>query len=447
MNEFSNNIGALSPLDGRYQSITREVAQFFSEKALMNTRVHVELRWLHSLADALGKNLGPIPAKLDLSEDDALAIKEIEKTTRHDVKAVEYFLRSKLPEDCHHLIHFAATSEDINNTSYALMMDGYRTAVLLPQTHSLINKLADMAARYRSVAMLAHTHGQAASPTTLGKEFAVFAHRLHEQKKYLKAHKFTAKMNGATGNYHAHTIAAPTVHWPSICQNFIEKELHLKWNPFTTQIENHDNLCVFLNQVQIFASICIDLSRDIWSYISKGYLKQKAKDGEVGSSTMPHKVNPIDFENAEGNFGLSIALIQHLSSKLPVSRLQRDLSDSTVLRNLGSVFGYFHLAMHNLSLGLEKVEADVERITQDLRPRWELLSEAIQSCMRLEGHADAYEDLKKLSRGKSLDEKKIKAFIEQTPKLSAEQKSRLLQLSPETYIGLASQFVLNLEDN
>lgn len=446
---------ALSPLDGRYQSKTAALRQFCSEFALIRYRIQVEVEWLITLAglpeidnlaefsDEVIEDLRHYAQHFNLN--DAERVKELEKTTNHDVKAVEYALReycqnSKFaaelePAICY--LHFACTSEDINNCAYALMQRDVLQNIMQPQLESLIKKLRQLAYDNASLAMLARTHGQAASPTTIGKELHVFITRLQNQLQALVAQPISAKFNGAVGNYHAHIAAYPEIDWPAVCGDFIREKLLLTSCPISTQIEPHDNLSAFLQHLCRINNILIDLCHDIWGYISLGYLQQKVISDEVGSSTMPHKVNPIDFENAEGNLGLSNALAEHFIRKLPISRWQRDLSDSTTLRNLGSIIGYGDIAYQSLQKGLNKIHPNTERLQQDLNNRWEVIAEAIQSVMRRYGVQDAYEQLKQLSRGQQINQELLHAFINKL-NIPSEAKERLLKLTPEKYIGLAA---------
>jgi adenylosuccinate lyase len=449
---MASPLTALSPLDGRYAKAADPLRPFFSEHALIRYRVRVELAWLAALAaePALAdpkpfsrKTMAALNELVSkFGEIDSKQIKEIEAETNHDVKAIEYWLKSRLAknrevQDALEFIHFAATSEDINNLAYALMLAESREQVMLPRLDEIIAVLRDGARKHAALAMLARTHGQPASPTTLGKELANFVHRLRRARTRVAVVPLLGKMNGAVGNYHAHTVAYPNFEWERFCARFVQR-LGLEFNPYTTQIEPHDSFAELFDAYASANSILLDLDRDLWGYISLGYFRQKTKQGEIGSSTMPHKVNPIDFENSEGNIGVANALLRHLSDKLPVSRWQRDLSDSTVLRNAGNALGHSLLAYGACLRGLAKLEAEPRRIAADLDASWEVLTEAVQQVMRRHGVAGAYEKLKTLSRGKKLDARQLAAFIRALP-IPAEEKKRLLALTPATYTGLAAQ--------
>ena len=453
-----NSLTALSPLDGRYQTKTAELRPLFSEYGLIRHRVLVEIRWLLALSEhkkirevapfspAAKKLLdGIIPA---FSETDARRVKEIEATTNHDVKAIEYFLKEKTHGNkeiagSSEFIHFACTSEDINNLAYALMLKQCRDGVMLPCMDKLIAALTDLANRHADQSMLARTHGQPASPTTLGKEIANFAYRLKRARRQMAQVPILGKINGAVGNYNAHLVAYPEVDWPALARSFVEG-LGLDWNPYTTQIEPHDYVAELLDVATRFSTILIGFNRDVWGYISLGYFKQKVVKGEIGSSTMPHKVNPIDFENSEGNLGLANALFRHLAEKLPVSRFQRDLTDSTVLRNLGVGFGYMLLACDSCLKGIGKLEVNAERLRQDLDWNWEVLAEAVQTVMRRHGVEQAYEKLKDLTRGKGgITRESMQVFI-RTLDIPNDAKNRLLALTPEAYTGNAAIQTRNL---
>jgi adenylosuccinate lyase len=444
---------AISPIDGRYASKTMPLRPFTSEFGLIRYRVFVEVRWLETLA--AHAQIPEVPAfssvaqallqqvLADFSEADAARIKTIERTTNHDVKAVEYFLREKftaVPElaNLSEFIHFACTSEDINNLSYALMLRDVRNEVLLPQMDSLITVIGKLAAAYAEMPMLSRTHGQPASPTTLGKELANVAYRLQRQRQQVASVKLLGKINGAVGNYNAHISAYPEINWENVAQNFVENVLGLSFNPYTTQIEPHDYIAEFFDAQARFNTILLDFCRDVWSYISIGYFKQKAIAGEIGSSTMPHKVNPIDFENAEGNLGIANAVLHHLANKLPISRWQRDLTDSTVLRNVGVGAAYSVIAYESCLKGMSKLAVNADRVADDLSNTWEVLAEPIQTVMRRYGVPEAYEKLKELTRGQGIDQPRLQAFIQTLPIPEAE-KTRLLALSPATYIGNAAQ--------
>ena len=445
-------LSALSPLDGRYEKSTDPLRPFFSEHALIRYRVRVELAWLMALAAepaiaelkpfsrAIVASLNDLVLKFD--EKDAKQIKAIEAETNHDVKAIEYWLKARLGknrevQESLEFIHFAATSEDINNLSYALMLAESREQVMLPKLDEIIAVLREAARRHAALAMLSRTHGQPASPTTLGKELANFVHRLRRARSRIAVVPLLAKMNGAVGNYHAHVIAYPNFEWERFCARFVQG-LGLEFNPYTTQIEPHDSFAELFDAYAAANTMLLDLDRDLWGYISLGYFRQKTAPGEVGSSTMPHKVNPIDFENSEGNIGVANALLRHLSDKLPVSRWQRDLSDSTALRNAGNALGHTLLAYASCLRGLARLEADPRRIAEDLEANWEVLTEAVQQVMRRHGVAGAYEKLKALSRGRKIDAKQLAAFIRTLP-IPAQEKKRLLALTPAAYTGLAAK--------
>ena len=443
---------ALSPLDGRYAKSADPLRPFFSEHALIRYRVRVELVWLMALAaEPAIAELKPFSRKTvaslnelvaKFSEADSGQIKAIEAETNHDVKAIEYWLKARLGKNREvqgalEFIHFAATSEDINNLSYALMLAESREGAMLPKLDEVIAVLQEGAHRHAGLAMLSRTHGQPASPTTLGKELANFVQRLRRARARIAAVPLLAKMNGATGNYHAHAVAYPDFDWERFCQRFVQG-LGLEFNPYTTQIEPHDSYAELFDAYAAANTVLLDLDRDLWGYISLGYFRQKMKQGEVGSSTMPHKVNPIDFENSEGNIGVSSALLRHLADKLPVSRWQRDLSDSTALRNAGVALGHALLAYASCLRGLAKLEADPRRIAADLDANWEVLTEAVQQVMRRHGVAGAYEKLKALSRGKKLDRAQLAVFIRGL-QIPAPERKRLLALTPATYTGLAAR--------
>jgi adenylosuccinate lyase len=450
MNEALN---AVSPLDGRYAKHIDPLRPIFSEYGLIKKRVHIEIEWLVALS--LDPELKEIPrfnqttqkklktAAHKFSLKDAQAVKTIEQTTNHDVKAIEYWLKKTFKNDksvmkVSEFIHFACTSEDINNLAYALMLKEGIENVILPKIEAIKNDLKGFAKQYADVALLARTHGQTASPTTLGKEFANVAYRLERQIKSLKTQPILGKINGAVGNFNAHLIAYPKKDWNKFSQKFI-KALGLSYNEYTTQIEPHDFAAEIFNNLSLINTIMIDLNRDIWSYISIGYFKQRMKKNEVGSSTMPHKVNPIDFENSEGNLGLANAILRHLSEKLPISRWQRDLTDSTVLRNIGVAFGYSLIAYQSLGRGLGKLQVNQVRINEDLDNAWEVLAEPIQTIMRKRGIANPYEKLKELTRGnQNIDRVSLHQFIN-TLELPMQDKKTLLNLTPQSYIGLAAK--------
>jgi adenylosuccinate lyase len=445
-------LAALSPLDGRYARTADPLRAFFSEQALIRYRVKVELAWLEALAAERGiRELKPFSSRTrslfrktlsDFSEKDAEQIKAIEAETNHDVKAIEYWLRGKLGKNAEaaqalEFIHFACTSEDINNLSYALMVAESRAQVMLPRLGELIEALRALAKRHAALPMLSRTHGQPASPTTLGKEMANFAHRLARARARIGKVPVLGKANGAVGNYNAHSIAYPAVSWERFSRRFVEG-LGLQVNPYTTQIEPHDWMAELFDAYAHANSVLLDLDRDLWGYISVGYFRQKLKQGEVGSSTMPHKVNPIDFENSEGNIGVANAILRHLADKLPVSRWQRDLSDSTAQRNIGTALGHTLLAYASCLRGLAKLEADPARLAADLDANWEVLTEAIQQVMRRHGVPDAYDKLKALSRGKRLDRAQLADFVKSLP-IPPDAKKRLLALTPAKYTGVAAE--------
>ena len=442
---------ALSPLDGRYARSVDTLRVHFSESALIRYRLKIEIEWLKALAaEPAIVELKPFSAKtvaaLDKLVDkfsgrDAAAIKTIEARTNHDVKAIEYWMKDRLAgnkevERSLEFIHFACTSEDINNLSYALMLSEAREKVMLPKLDEVIGTMRGLAHQHADLAMLSRTHGQPASPTTLGKEMANFVHRLRRARARIAGVSVLGKINGAVGNYNAHMAAYPGFGWEAFCSRFVEG-LGLEFNPYTTQIEPHDCCAELFDAWAGANTVLLDLDRDLWGYISLGYFKQRLKAGEVGSSTMPHKVNPIDFENSEGNIGVANALLRHLSDKLPVSRWQRDLSDSTALRNVGNALGHTLLAYVACLRGLGKLETNPARLAEDLEANWEVLAEPVQQVMRRYGVADAYEKLKDLTRGKGIDEKRIAAFIRTLP-IPAEARKRLLQLTPALYTGLAA---------
>jgi adenylosuccinate lyase len=443
---------ALSPLDGRYAGKVDALRPIFSEYGLISARIRVEVEWLLALAAEPGiVELQPLSddatARLRtrasaLSLADAARVKEIERTTNHDVKAVEYLIKDWLKAEpdlapAMEFVHFACTSEDINNLSYALMLSEARQKVLLPKLDELIQALRAMAHAHAALPMLSRTHGQTASPSTVGKELANVVARLQRQGELLAAAQMPGKINGAVGNYNAHIAAYPEVDWPAFSQRFVES-LGLDWQAYTTQIEPHDGIAELCDAQKRIDTICIDLCRDLWGYISLGYFKQAVKAGEVGSSTMPHKVNPIDFENAEGNFGIANALFEHFATKLPISRWQRDLTDSTVLRALGTAFGHALIGYEALLRGLNKLSANPERLAADLDAAWEVLAEAVQTVMRRHGLPNPYEQLKALTRGHGIDEVSMRDFIAGLD-LPADAKRRLLEMTPGSYTGLAER--------
>ncbi len=441
---------AISPVDGRYQNRTDSLRPIFSEYGLFRYRVQVEIEWLKKLSENSSiKEIESLSAssisllnsiKDNFSIEDAERIKEIEKTTNHDMKAVEYFIREKIQSDSKlknisQFIHFACTSEDINNLSYALMLKDAREAILVPKLQQLVTILEKMSADYSSIPMISRTHGQTASPTTLGKEIAVYAQRLNRQNNQLKNIELLGKLNGAVGNYNAHFSAYPDIDWMALSSEFVE-ELELTWNPLTTQIESHDYMAEYFHVLIRSNTILIDLCRDLWGYISLGYFKLKLIKGEVGSSTMPHKINPIDFENSEGNFGFANSLLEHLAMKLPTSRWQRDLTDSTVLRNTGVGIAHSVIALDSCIAGLSKIDVDTEIINQDLENSWEVLTEAIQTVMRCYNIEGAYEKLKEISRGSEISKETLHNFIEKLD-IPNNAKSRLKNLTPSNYLGNA----------
>jgi adenylosuccinate lyase len=442
---------ALSPLDGRYAAKTDKLRPILSEAGFMHHRVKVEIAWLQALSQAGFDEIKPFSTfanlllnKLasDFTEKDAERIKAIEAVTNHDVKAVEYWLKEQVknvPElvAASEFIHFACTSEDINNTSHGMMLKAARDTVLLPSLQSIITKLTDLAHTHAEVPMMSRTHGQPASPTTLGKEIANVVARLKRAADRIAAVQILGKMNGAVGNYNAHLSAYPDFDWEAFSKNVIEERLGLTFNPYTIQIEPHDYMAELFDAIARTNTILIDLNRDIWGYISLGYFKQRTKAGEIGSSTMPHKVNPIDFENSEGNLGMANAVLKHMAEKLPVSRWQRDLTDSTVLRNLGVALGHAQLGYLALRQGLAKLDADHERMASDLDANWEVLAEAIQTVMRRYGLPEPYEQLKALTRGRSgMTREALRTFID-TLALPDDAKAGLRALTPARYVGIA----------
>jgi adenylosuccinate lyase len=443
-----STLTAVSPLDGRYGGKTAPLRAIFSEFGLMRFRVEVEVRWLQSLARHPGiaevppfsedahRRLETIVAGFD--ESAARRVKEIESTLNHDVKAIEYFLKERIRgnrelEAVSEFIHFACTSEDINNLSHALMLREARERCLLPLMDELIGTIRAMAEEHAERAMLSRTHGQPASPTTLGKEMANVAARLSRQRRQLAGVEILGKINGAVGNYNAHLAAYPEIDWAENARRFVE-DLDLVWNPYTTQIEPHDYMAELFDAVARFNTILIDFDRDVWGYISIGYFRQRAVEGEVGSSTMPHKINPIDFENSEGNLGVANAILAHLADKLPISRWQRDLTDSTVLRNLGVAVAHASIAYQATLKGLGKLEVDAEKMDADLDASWEVLAEPIQTVMRRYGIAQPYEKLKELTRGKRIDRESLQAFVDGL-EIPDRVKARLKALTPATYLG------------
>lgn len=446
-----STLNALSPLDGRYASRGTALREYLSEAGFMAHRVEVEVSWLIALSDAGLPELAPFSEQArqklgnlveNFTEADAERIKEIERTTNHDVKAVEYFLKEKVTDDqelakAAEFIHFACTSEDINNTSHALMLSRVRANVILPRLNDVLAELVRYANLFADQPLLSRTHGQPASPSTMGKEFANVAARLKNAIAAIAAVEPLAKLNGATGNYNAHLSAYPEINWPALAKNVLNK-LGLTQNEYTIQIEPHDWMSALFDAIARANTILLDLNRDIWGYIALGYFKQRLKEGEVGSSTMPHKVNPIDFENSEGNIGLANAVLRHLSEKLPVSRWQRDLTDSTVLRNLGVALGYCMVAWDSCLKGLGKLELNAAAIDADIDACWEVLAEPVQTVMRRYGLPQPYEQLKALTRGRGITQDALREFIAQLD-LPAEPKQRLLDMTPRSYIGLAAE--------
>ena len=442
---------AVSPVDGRYGSKTIALREIFSEYGLLKYRTIVEIRWLQKLAATA--EIAEVPAfsaeanqflddlAANFSEEDARRIKEIERTTNHDVKAVEYFLKEKVADvpELHavnEFFHFACTSEDINNTSHALMLKEARENVILPEIRNLIDAIKALAVEYRDIPLLSRTHGQPASPSTMGKEMANVAYRMERQFKQIENVEILAKINGAVGNYNAHLSAYPELDWHKFSEEFITESLGVTWNPYTTQIEPHDYIAELFDAIARFNTILIDFDRDVWGYIALGHFKQKTIAGEIGSSTMPHKVNPIDFENSEGNLGLANAVFGHLAQKLPISRWQRDLTDSTVLRNLGVGVGYAIIAYTSTLKGISKLEVNREALLAELDKNWEVLAEPVQTVMRRYGIEKPYEKLKELTRGKRVDGEAMRNFIDDL-ELPEHEKARLKEMTPANYIGQA----------
>lgn len=450
-------LSALSPLDGRYASKTDALRPILSEAGFMHHRVKVEIAWLLALSEAGLDELKPFSAEsqallqklaAEFTEQDAARIKAIEATTNHDVKAVEYWLKEKVqghPElvAASEFIHFACTSEDINNTSHGMMLNTARDSVLLPALERLLGRLSEIAHQHADMPMMSRTHGQPASPTTMGKEIANVVARLRRAQRAIEAIEILGKMNGAVGNYNAHLSAYPTIDWQAFSRDVVEQRLGLTFNPYTIQIEPHDYIAELFDAIARTNTILIDLCRDVWGYISLGFFKQKTKAGEIGSSTMPHKVNPIDFENAEGNLGMANAVLRHMAEKLPISRWQRDLTDSTVLRNIGVGFGYTLLAYDSCLRGLNKLEANPARMAEDLDQNWEVLAEPVQTVMRRYGIENPYEQLKELTRGKGISQAALQEFI-QGLAIPQDAKDRLLAMTPATYIGLAAQLAKDI---
>ncbi len=445
-------LNALSPLDGRYAAKVEPLAHWLSESALMRERVYVEIEWLIALADvpaadfprldeAARQRLRAVAAEFGTVQ--AARIKAIEATTNHDVKAVEYFLKEQVRDDAAltaaaEFIHFACTSEDINNTAYARMVSGARAGVLLPAIDRIRARLRTMAHAFADQAMLSRTHGQSATPTTMGKELANVVARLDRARERVAGVDLRAKMNGAVGNYNAHLVAFPDLDWEAFARQVVEERLQLVFNPYTIQIEPHDDLAELFDAMARLNTILIDLDRDLWGYISLGYFRQRLRAGEVGSSTMPHKVNPIDFENSEGNLGIANSLLRHFAEKLPVSRWQRDLTDSTVLRNIGVALGHSLLGWENLLRGLDKLELEPNALARDLDGCWEVLAEPIQTVMRRYGLENPYEQLKELTRGRAIDGQSLREFVHNL-EIPEAAKERLQRLTPGTYTGMAAE--------
>ena len=458
MSQPISTLNALSPLDGRYAGKLDALRPWLSESAFMKQRVFVEIHWLLALGSA---SLADVPRISQADADfllslangftdaDAQRIKEIEAVTNHDVKAVEYFLKEKVsgrPDllKASEFIHFACTSEDINNTAHGLMLRGARDTVLLPQLRKIHDALIDLALANASVPMLSRTHGQPASPTTLGKEIANIAKRLERAIAAIAAVPLLGKMNGAVGNYNAHLSAYPDFHWEQFAREVVEQRLGLQFNPYTIQIEPHDGMAELFDAIARANTILLDMDRDFWAYISLGYFKQRTKAGEIGSSTMPHKVNPIDFENSEGNLGVANALLRHLAEKLPLSRWQRDLTDSTVLRNLGPAFGHSVLAYDSAMRGIGKLEVNIAAIAADLDACWEVLAEPVQTVMRRYGIENPYEQLKELTRGKGINQADLQVFIRGLA-IPDDAKARLLEMTPSSYLGKAVELAQRLK--
>jgi len=450
----------ISPLDGRYRSKVLPLTEFFSEKALVKYRIKTEIEWLKFLVQKqiarTNQGLTSIQETCNelngiyLEEDFYERTKEIEATTNHDVKAVEYYVKEYMQKkanlrDITEFVHFTCTSEDVNNISYSLMLKESKEAIVEKELWDLQKHLSEKVEDYSNVAMLARTHGQSASPTTMGKEIANYLYRLNRQHSKIKSHKFAAKLNGAVGNYNAHLFVYPEYNWPNLSEEFITS-LGLEWSPYSTQIENHDSMCEFFGYQSHVNTIMTGFCRDFWHYISLGYFKQKAVKGEVGSSTMPHKVNPIDFENAEGNFGLANALFEHFRAKLPISRYQRDLSDSTVLRNMGLGFGYTTLAYKSLRKGLGRVDINKDLLNTELSSHWELLAEPIQMMMRKHKVPEAYEKMKEVTRGHEVNCETIRSFVAKLDIPESDKKAMML-LTPAEYTGYAKELAENLLKN
>ena len=452
-----NTIRAITPLDGRYATQVSGLAEHLSEWALIKRRVQVEVEWLLEMAGCADiadmRTLTASEQALlrglvdDFDDDAAMQVKGIERTTNHDVKAVEYYVRERLVgtslEDVCEWVHFCCTSEDINNLSHALMVKGALEEEWLPQARALVDSVAALADTNADTALLARTHGQAASPTTLGKELAVFVYRWRRQMRQIECAEYLGKFNGAVGSYNAHAIAYPDADWHEIARGFVER-LGLTHNPLTTQIEPHDYLAEIFHALIRFNTVMLDFDRDMWSYISMGVFRQKAVEGEVGSSTMPHKVNPINFENSEANVGISSALLEHLATKLPVSRLQRDLTDSSALRNLGPAIGHSLVGLKAAMRGLRQVAVDEDLLAAELDDAWEVLAEAVQTVMRKQGAGDAYEMLKGFTRGRSITQDDLRAFVADLD-LPSKDRERLMALTPAGYTGIAGELVVRMD--
>ncbi|MCU7903614.1 MAG: adenylosuccinate lyase [Candidatus Thiodiazotropha sp. (ex Lucinoma aequizonata)] len=454
-----SSLTAVSPIDGRYGSKSADLRPIFSEFSLIRHRVLIEVRWLQALVahkdiletPTLSEHANNILNTIveNFSEEDARRVKNIERTTNHDVKAVEYFLKEKIAENdelesISEFIHFACTSEDINNLAHALMLREGRGQVLLPQIDEIISSIKQLAHELADQPMLSRTHGQPASPTTMGKELANVVYRLHRQREQIVGTELLGKINGAVGNYNAHLSAYPEIDWQVFAKQFVES-LGIGWNPYTIQIEPHDYIAELFDAIARFNTILIDFSRDVWSYISLGYFKQKTITGEAGSSTMPHKVNPIDFENGEGNLGIVNALFDHLSGKLPISRWQRDLTDSTVLRNLGVGLAHTSIALQSIQRGLSKLEANAQAMLDDLNQNWEVLAEPIQTVMRRYGIEKPYEKLKELTQGQRITQEQLQAFVEQL-NIPDHTKASLKRMTPMSYIGNSKEQALDIVD-
>lgn len=454
-----SSLTAVSPIDGRYGSKSADLRPIFSEFSLIRHRVLIEVRWLQALVahkdiletPTLSEHANNILNTIveNFSEEDARRVKNIERTTNHDVKAVEYFLKEKIAgndelESISEFIHFACTSEDINNLAHALMLREGRGQVLLPQIDEIISSIKQLAHELADQPMLSRTHGQPASPTTMGKELANVVYRLQRQREQIAGTELLGKINGAVGNYNAHLSAYPEIDWQVFAKQFVES-LGIGWNPYTIQIEPHDYIAELFDAIARFNTILIDFSRDVWSYISLGYFKQKTITGEAGSSTMPHKVNPIDFENGEGNLGIANALFDHLSGKLPISRWQRDLTDSTVLRNLGVGLAHTSIALQSIQRGLSKLEANAQAMLDDLNQNWEVLAEPIQTVMRRYGIEKPYEKLKELTQGQRITQEQLQAFVEQL-NIPDHTKASLKRMTPMSYIGNSKEQALDIVD-